>query len=135
MKASLEKIEPVFGSSFTFRRFTDIRRVGSTYWHLHPEYEIVYISHGRGKRHIGEHLSYYEDGDLIFLGPNIPHFGFAEGLIEDHVEVVVQMKEDFLGKDFFERPEMYGIKQLFERAKQGISYSGETKIHGRRTAR
>ena len=127
MKASLEKIQPVFGSSFTIRRFTDIRSGGNAFWHFHPEYEIVYISNGRGKRHIGDHISYYEDGDLIFLGPDLPHFGFTEDLKDDHVEVVVQMKEDFLGREFFQRPEMQAIQQLFERAKQGISFHGETK--------
>lgn len=127
MKASLEKIDPVFGSSFSIRRFTDIRIYGTPFWHFHPEYEIVYISRGKGKRHIGDHISYFENGDLIFLGPNLPHFGFAEEIADDHVEVVVQMKEDFLGQDFFQRPEMLEIKQLFERAKQGVSYYGETK--------
>lgn len=127
MRASLEKIEPIFGNSFNIRRFTDIRNSGSAFWHFHPEYEIVYISNGRGKRHIGDHISYYEDGDLIFLGPDLPHFGFTEELADDHVEVVVQMKEDFLGRDFLCRPEMQGIQQLFQRAKQGISYFGETK--------
>lgn len=127
MKASLEKIQPVFGSSFNIRRFKNMRNGGSTFWHFHPEYEIVYISCGRGKRHIGDHISYYEQGDLIFLGPNLPHFGFTEELADDNVEVVVQMKEDFLGRDFFQRPEMHGIQQLFQRAHQGISYFGETK--------
>jgi len=136
MKASLEKIEPVFGSSFNIRRFTDIRNSGSGFWHFHPEYEIVYISNGRGKRHIGDHISYYEDGDLIFLGPDLPHFGFTEDLADDHVEVVVQMKEDFLGPDFLRRPEMQGIEQLFQRAKQGITYFGETKkVVGKRLDR
>lgn len=127
MKASLEKIEPVFGSSFNIRRYRDEKNGGSGFWHFHPEYEIVYISRGRGKRHIGDHISYYEDGDLLFLGPNLPHFGFTEELSADHFEVVVQMKEDFLGRDFFQRPEMRDINALFERARQGVSYAGETK--------
>lgn len=136
MKASLEKIEPVFGNSFSIRRFRNMKNGGSGFWHFHPEYEIVYISRGRGKRHIGDHISYYEDGDLLFLGPNLPHFGFTEELADDHFEVVVQMKEDFLGRDFFQRPEMREINLLFERAKQGISYAGQTKeIVGQRLDR
>ncbi len=125
MKAALEKIEPVFGNSFTIRRFTDSNQ--KPFWHFHPEYEIVYISNGRGKRHIGDHISYYEDGDLIFLGPNLPHFAFTEELLEEHVEVVVQMKADFLGRDFFEKPEMLHIRQVFERSEQGLIFFGETK--------
>ena len=127
MKASLEKIEPGFGSSFTIRKFTDAQYHSKPHWHFHPEYEIVYISNGRGKRHIGDHISYYEDGDLIFLGPNLPHFGFTEELYEKHVEIVLQMKEDFLGHDFLSKPELQRIQQLFDRSKQGLSFSGATK--------
>lgn len=127
MKATLEKIEPVFGNSFTIRKFTDINYLSKPYWHFHPEYEIVYISNGRGKRHIGEHVSFYEQGDLIFLGPNMPHFGFSEELYDEHVEIVVQMREDFLGADFLQRPELSAIRQLFERAHLGITFHGETK--------
>lgn len=127
MKASLEKIEPGFGSSFTIRKFTDAQCHAKPHWHFHPEYEIVYISNGRGKRHIGNHMSFYEDGDLIFLGPDLPHFGFTEELHEKHVEIVLQMKEDFLGNEFLSRPEMQRIQQLFARSKQGLSFFGDTK--------
>ena len=127
MKAILEKIEPAFGSSFTIRRFDDKEECNRPHWHFHPEYEIVYISNGRGKRHIGDHISFYDDGDLIFLGPNLPHFGFTEELFEDHVEIVVQMKEDFLGQEFLSKPEMEAISRLFERSRQGISFSGAIK--------
>lgn len=127
MKAALEKIEPVFGNSFTLKSFDEGDNCNHPNWHFHPEYEIVFVSKGRGKRHIGDHISYFESGDLIFLGPNLPHFGFTEEVFEPHTEIVVQMKEDFLGPDFLEKPEMRGIKQLFERSRQGLSFSGETK--------
>lgn len=129
MKASLEKIEPSFGSSFSIRKF---ERVGDgehaiPHWHFHPEYEIVYISNGKGKRHIGDHLSTYEDGDLIFLGPNLPHYGFSRGLKEQHFEIVVQVKEDFLGEGFLDSPELAAIRQLFERSKGGLIFHEPSK--------
>lgn len=127
MKPIFENIQPSFGNSFTIRRFTEENCSNLPYWHCHPEYEIVYISNGSGKRRIGEHISYYENGDLLFLGPNIPHLGFAQELYEPHVEVVVQMKEDFLGRDFFARPELADIRQLFERSKSGITFHGHTR--------
>ena len=127
MKPKLEKIEPEFGTSFKVRRYSEGQMCNRPSWHFHPEYEIVYISNGKGKRHIGDHISYYENGDLIFLGPNLPHFGFTEELHEEHVEVVVQMKEDFLGADFLQRPEMAPILRLFAKARQGLSFHGETK--------
>ncbi|MEM8908815.1 MAG: AraC family transcriptional regulator, partial [Bacteroidota bacterium] len=94
----------------------------------HPEYEIVYISKGsRGRRHIGDHVSYYNDGDLIFLGPNLPHYGFSEQVDSEHFEIVVQLQADFLGPHFFDAPELSGIRQLFERAQSGLSFYGQIK--------
>ncbi|MCB0636793.1 MAG: helix-turn-helix domain-containing protein [Lewinella sp.] len=121
MKPTLEKIEPNFGNSFFLRKFEEVQ-CNTPEWHFHPEYEIVYISNGRGKRHIGDHISHFEDGDLIFLGPNLPHFGFTEEVEEQHVEIVIQLREDFLGEVFWERPELQVIRQLFARAETGLSF-------------
>ncbi|MGA1544077.1 MAG: helix-turn-helix domain-containing protein [Saprospiraceae bacterium] len=127
MKARLEKIQPDFGASFVMKEFSNGVVLNKPNWHIHPEYEIVYISNGKGKRHIGDHISFYEDGDLIFLGPNLPHYGFTEDLVENHVEIVVQMREDFFGNDFLSYPEMENIQFLFQLAHRGISFKNEIK--------
>ncbi len=127
MKALLEKIEPTFGSSFTFRKFHNQFLFKDPVWHFHPEYEIVYVSNGQGKRHIGNHISYYKHGDLIFLGPNLPHFGFTIDTPAGHTEAVVQMRPDFLGSQFILKPEMQDIKRLLERSHSGLSFSGQTR--------
>ncbi len=124
MKATLEKIEPGFGSSFFIRRFIN-KVCDKPGWHFHPEYEIVYIQEGHGQRHVGDHMGNYEDGELIFLGPNLPHLSF----VEPKSEIVLQMREDFLGEAFLQRPEMQEIRQLFDRARSGMVYHGEFKHH------
>ncbi len=126
-KPIFENIQPSFGSSFTYRQFTEENCSSLPYWHCHPEYEITFVSNGRGKRQIAEHISYYNEGDLIFLGPNIPHLGFAQELYEKHQEIVIQMRGDFLGNDFISSPELAAVKQLFERAKSGVTFYGHTK--------
>jgi AraC-like DNA-binding protein/uncharacterized RmlC-like cupin family protein len=127
VKPALETITPTFGSSFTVRRFEDPCSNSNPFWHFHPELELVYVKGGSGKRHIGNHLSYFHDGDLIFIGSNLPHSGFTDRLTGNESEIVVQMKSDFLGTNFFDIPEMASIKQLFERAKMGIAFHGVTK--------
>jgi len=127
MKPLLEKINPGFGNSFTLRSFIQSPEKEGPHWHFHPEYEIVYISNGKGKRHIANHISYYSEGDLIFLGPNLPHFGFTEEMASEDIEIVVQMEDGFLGATFFSLPEMSLIHQLFERSKKGIIFKGETR--------
>ena len=126
MKPKFEKIEPGFGSSFSMRRFSEEDQCASPSWHFHPEYELVYISEGNGKRHIGNHISYFEAGDLILLGPNIPHFGFSDEIKGPYQEVVIQMGADFLGDGLLQRPEFKAIRQLLEGADQGYHFYGST---------
>ena len=61
------------------------------------------------------------------IGPNIPHLNFDYGVKTTVDTVVIQMKEDFLGRDFFSLPEMKRIKTLLENAKTGLAFHGETK--------
>jgi AraC-like DNA-binding protein/quercetin dioxygenase-like cupin family protein len=129
MKAYLEKIKPEFGSSFSLKRFKQEQGAAKPFWHFHPEYEIVYVSHGRGKRHIANHISYYEDGDLIMLGPNLPHLAFSEELSESHTEIVVQMQPETLGSIFWLLPEMTEVRALFDRANHGLVFYGDTKAY------
>lgn len=125
MKVKLEEVKPDQGSSFRILLTPGLN--DQFYWHFHPEYEIVYVEGAGGTRHIGDHISKYEGSDLVFIGPNIPHLNFDYGVKTDCEQVVVQMKEDFLGKDFLHLPEFIMIRQLFEKAKQGLSFHGEIK--------
>ena len=97
-------------------------------WHYHPEYEVVYIEGTGGNRHIGDHLERFEGSDLALIGPYVPHLNFDYGANRDHTKVVVQWREDFMGTDFFQRPELTDIKKLLTLAQQGAVYfSGATK--------
>ena len=128
LKPALEKIEPGFGSSFLYRTYDqDHENNSQNFWHYHPELELVYVKGGTGKRQIGSHLSYYRNGDLILIGANLPYCGFTDTLSNYESETVIQMHPDFLGDHFFDVPEMRSIKSLFERAKMGIVFHGDTK--------
>ncbi|UII22567.1 AraC family transcriptional regulator [Fulvivirga ligni] len=126
-KPRLEKINPAFGTSFHVKRYADPCRNKLPYWHIHPEMEIVYVNGGSGKRHIGNQMSYFNNGDLIFIGSNLPHFGFTDRLTANSSETIIQMREDFLGEGFFELPEMSVIKKLIQRSKSGLVFHGDTK--------
>ncbi len=126
-KPTLKTVSPSFGSSFSYSRFSDETPEGFAQWHYHPELELVYIEKGNGKRHIGNHVSYYNKGDLILIGPNLPHYGFAHRLTKNNIEMVVQFREDFLGADFFKSRELQKIAQMIDRSKQGLVFYGKTK--------
>ena len=101
----LEKIEPQFGSSFTYYMFEESAPKAAPTWHFHPELQIAYVAEGSGKRHIGNHISYFKRGTLVMIGPNLPHYGIIDRVTNNASEVVVQMKADFLGQPFLELPE------------------------------
>jgi len=125
MKVKLEAIHPDADSSFKILLTPNLNDI--FYWHFHPEYEIVYVEAASGIRHIGDHISRYKHSDLALIGPNIPHLNFDYGVQTTVDTVVVQMKEHFLGSRFFELPEIAAINDLFERAKTGVAFYGETK--------
>jgi AraC-like DNA-binding protein/quercetin dioxygenase-like cupin family protein len=129
MKTEFEIIQPDAGSSFRILHHNVSADTFKWHYHYHPEYEIVCVFEGSGRRHVGNHLSNYEEGDLVLIGSNLPHGGFGYGSVDMHEEIVVQFTEDFLGENFLLKPEMIKIKTLFERAKQGLSFKGETKIN------
>ncbi len=127
LKPTFEKIDPTFGSSFSIRVFNESNQNSPRFYHFHPELELIYVKGGSGKRHIGNHLSCYQDGELVLMGSGLPHAGFTDRMTRNESEVVVQLREDFLGTTFLDIPEMKDIRQLFERSKLGISFYGETK--------
>src|SRR6187397_2539165 len=104
MKAKLESVTRDRDSSFRILLTPNLNEL--FYWHFHPEYELVYVEAESGFRHIGDHISKYESSDIALIGPNIPHLNFDYGVKTTVDTVVVQMKEDFLGQDFFLIPEI-----------------------------
>lgn len=124
VKIQKEIVLPDPGQSF--KLFTPSLR-NYFYWHYHPEYELVYVEAITGIRHVGQHISSYNESDLVLIGPNIPHLNFDYGVKTDYRQIVVQLKQNFLGDAFAETPEFSAINKLFERAAFGLSFSGKTK--------
>lgn len=121
----LEKVD--FDPGKSFKLFSP--RLRNTFlWHYHPEFELVYVEADAGIRHVGSHISGYTQSDLVFIGSNIPHLNFDYRLRSEYHQVVVQLREDFLGTSIGTSPEFATINQLFKKAASGIAFSGETKI-------
>lgn len=126
-KPTLEKISPNFGSSILVKKHTEFLKEIKAFWHFHPEIELAYVNKGKGKTHIGNHLSYFNNSQLLLIGANLPHNGFIDRLTTNGSETLVQFKPEFLGDTFFEIPEMKPIHILFEKAKKGIVFGVKTK--------
>jgi AraC-like DNA-binding protein len=128
IKASYEILQPVNGLSFLVRNFE--KSAFDAPYHFHPEYELTCIIQGSGKRYVGSHMEDFTAGDLVLLGPNLPHCWKLEAAKDTQPEgsaIVVQFDGAFLGEDFFNKNELQYIKKLFQKSGCGISFLPGTR--------
>src|SRR5438552_12475625 len=126
MKARNEKVSPGGGASFICRRRIDPRF--GFYWHFHPEIELTYIVRSRGRRFVGDSIEPYDDGDLVLLGPNLPHTWDSDPRRAGRQEAVFcQFSQSFLGPDFLRAPELAPVRRLLDRSAHGLRFSGKTQ--------
>lgn len=123
----LDNVESQLDNSFQYAYFEKSDKKIANYWHIHPEIELVYLEDGSGKRQVGEHISYFSSGELILIGSNLAHNGYADRLFNKEKECVIQMREKLLDTSFKHIPEMGHIHFLLMRAKKGISFQGNIK--------
>jgi AraC-like DNA-binding protein len=94
-------------------------------WHVHPEFELTFISQGKGKINVGDYISDFRGQKLIMLGPNLPHSWYgpkepdAETLAK---QIVIQFPFDFLGAGFFDHYAFRRIGDLLKRSYRGIMF-------------
>ncbi|UHG93890.1 AraC family transcriptional regulator [Spirosoma oryzicola] len=130
MKPHFHKV-PV-NSQASFRISHDVKANFGTIWHYHPELELHYVVRGEGVRFVGDNVSNFSAGEILLLGENLPHTWrcnqeyFQEQPNLQVEAIVVQFRTDCLGRDFLQLDEVYAIRTLFERARQGLLIHGET---------
>ncbi len=126
-RTPLEIIELDEGSSFKLLHHKVTADNFLWDYHCHPELELVYVCDGTGRRHVGNHISYYQDGDLVLIGSQLPHAGFGYGSEGVHEEIVVQFKSETFSRGSSVIPEIHFIETLFEQAQFGMCFYGQTK--------
>ena len=95
--------------------------------HSHNNFELNFITSGRGRRIVGNNISSYSPGDLVLLGPNISHcWEVLETKGEEHGEcIVTHFYENIISSDFFNIPELEEIVSLLKKAESGILFKGK----------
>lgn len=123
MRARAQKVTSSRQASFSYRLKSS--RSFPFKWHFHPEYELTLILESSGSRFVGDSNETYQDGDLVLLGPNLPHTWLSDPAAPRdlrHRAVVVHFAADFLGDAFSSSPEMAEISGLLKRAKRGVHF-------------
>ncbi|MHB1156782.1 MAG: AraC family transcriptional regulator [Phycisphaerales bacterium] len=123
MKPAREKVDrPLDSSIRCFRRVQSHFGFG---WHLHPEYELTLISAGTGQRFVGDDMSAYAAGDLVLLGPNLPHTWVSDDQPAPpggHAAVVVQFDQPFVDRMIAGCAEWRGIVRMLAQSAAGLHF-------------
>lgn len=132
MKLIVERLNKDAQSSFVLQK--DVFAHYPTPWHHHPEFELVLVLKSSGDKIIGDHMSSFTDGDLAFLGPNLPHvYRNSKSYYEENSDlraeaIVIHFNLDFLGNGFFSIPEMESVAKFLEESIMGFSIIGKTRL-------
>ncbi|MEO9894241.1 AraC family transcriptional regulator [Aurantibacter sp.] len=92
--------------------------------HSHKNFELNYITSGVGRRIVGDNISGFEKGDLVLLGPNLPHCWElldSEGN-EEPTCIVTHFSENIIDSDFFQMPELEKVVDLLKLSNRGIRF-------------
>jgi AraC-like DNA-binding protein len=104
----------------------------SSGYHAHPEFELVYIMEGFGKRIIGNKIDEFKKGDLVLIGPNVPHVWTSHETFKgDDAKrskaLVVYFNPKIFSDLFYEMEEARQLKTLFIQAEYGITITETIK--------
>jgi|SRR5580658_2910289 len=125
MRPFFETIRPEPGASWAF--LDRVLDAGIPFeWHQHPEYELTLTINSRGHRYIGDDVDSYGDGDLVLIGPGIPHSWCSREPVEaglPHVALVVWFTQEWVSALIAQFPEMGQIEGVLARASQGLCFS------------
>ena len=100
-------------------------------WHNHPEYELVLITKGWGKRSVGDHIDRFEPGELILMGPYLPHEYVCDEECLQYPHdlqsecIVIQFDRSFLGDHFFQVPENKPLLKILSDSIYGCKFGLE----------
>ncbi len=129
MKALLEKIPYTSDRCYNLLEYNE--KSFLTPWHYHPEIELILFLEGSGTKYVGDNISTLLAGDLLLLGPNLPHYWSSshEKSTDQSIakSLVIQFKPDFLGKEILTKPEFLNIQALFAQSARGLAIHGKTK--------
>ncbi|MFZ9682905.1 MAG: helix-turn-helix domain-containing protein [Cephaloticoccus sp.] len=119
MLAQFEKVSLRPGESFACREFATARFFSP--FHFHPECELTLIEESHGLRFVGDSIERFAAGDLVLLGPELPHYWNNPPEWRGRARsIVVQFLPGTLGG----APELAAVQRLLHRAARGVHFSG-----------
>lgn len=95
-------------------------------WHYNAEYELTLTLNSEGQRFIGDNISLYKHGDLVLMGPKIPHTWCSSPESHNgqtHQAIVLWMSEKFVDTLVEPHIELRPVKDLLLRSSRALTFS------------
>ena len=102
----------------------------ATDFHFHTECQLVYILSGSGTRVIGESIEHFEEGDLTFVGQNVPHVWYSKLLPDstnNAVSVTIYINPEIVIENLKGMTNTVELQAFFKESERGINISGDNK--------
>ena len=98
-------------------------------WHYHPEFELTLTLNSVGERFVGDNVSSYGDGDLVLVGPNLPHAWRSRASIDTnkpHRALVFWFTPQWAQGLVGPYSELDRVGELLAQARHGLEFGSET---------
>ncbi|HUZ60048.1 MAG TPA: AraC family transcriptional regulator [Hanamia sp.] len=102
-------------------------------YHFHPEMELVYVIESFGKRIIGDAIESFAEGDMVFIGSNLPHIWMNDEIFYKENSrmkakaIVLYFNKNIFSQGFYNMKETLTLNSFFQNAEKGILITGKTK--------
>ena len=103
-------------------------------WHYNSEYELTLTLNSHGQRFVGDSIAPYGDGDLVLIGPRVPHTWCSSGDCgagPTHQALVLWFSESFVQSLIRSHQELRSIQILLESSTRAIEFSEEARAKAR----
>lgn len=95
-------------------------------WHHHPEYELTLTLNSNGQRFVGDHIGTYTHGDLVLLGPGLPHTWSSTSKVdpaEPHIALVMWFTPEWAENLIGTLTELRPLGYMLARSARGLRFS------------
>lgn len=93
-------------------------------WHYHEAYELTLIVGSQGRRLVGDSEATYEAGDLVLVGPGVPHtYASTPGSFTSHEQLVIHFDRRLFGEHALHDPQMAALNDLLNAAAKGLLFA------------
>lgn len=129
MKASYTILSDLARSQKSFAVKKTVRPYFSTDFHFHEECQLVYILSGSGIRIIGHSIERFEQGDLTFVGSNVPHVWYSESENSsgEARSLALYINSEAVCEQLSVFMDIKDIQLFFKEAERGIKIEGKKK--------